>query len=203
MSGQWQDLCAARKKKQYDSIPKEWLIQLPPDDQLNVMDVPSKCGLLTSRELDITETVDVDVILRKLSTAEWSSVEVTTAFLKRAIVAQQLVRRKSFSLSFVLLNRSQTNCLTEIFVDRALARAKETDDYLRDNGKTMGSLHGLPISLKDQFTMQGLETIMGKHIRDILHIILNLSQGYVSWIGRVATNDCVLVEILYNCGMFI
>ena len=25
----------------------------------------------------------------------------------------------------------------------------------------MGPLHGLPISLKDQFTMKGLETIMG------------------------------------------
>ena len=91
MSGRWQELCAARKKKQQDSIPPEWLIKLPPDDQLNVMDVPSKCGLLTARELEITEIIDVDVILRKLSTAEWSSVEVTTAFLKRAIIAQQLV----------------------------------------------------------------------------------------------------------------
>lgn len=90
MSGSWRELCAARKKKRHDSIPTEWLIRLP-DDQLNVMDVPSKCGLLTARELEITETIDVDVILRKLSTAEWSSVEVTTAFLKRAIVAQQLV----------------------------------------------------------------------------------------------------------------
>lgn len=59
------------------------------------MDVPAKCGLLTARELEITETVDVDVILRKLSAAEWSSVEVTTAFLKRATVAQQLVRTYS------------------------------------------------------------------------------------------------------------
>jgi amidase len=92
MSNQWQELCAARKKMQYDSIPPEWLIKLPPDNQLNVMDVPSTCGLLTARELEITETVDVDIILRKLCSAEWSSVEVTTAFLKRAVVAQQLVR---------------------------------------------------------------------------------------------------------------
>lgn len=100
MSGQWQDLCAARKKKQHDSIPPEWLIQLPPDDQLNVMNVPSKCGLLTPRELEITETVDIDIILRKLSTAEWSSVEVTTAFLKRAIVAQQLVCLHFYKVNF-------------------------------------------------------------------------------------------------------
>ena len=100
MSGQWQDICAARKKKQHDSIPPDWLIQLPPDDQLNVLDVPYKCGLLSPRELEITETIDVDIILRKLSTAEWSSVEVTTAFLKRAVVAQQLVHLTHFKISF-------------------------------------------------------------------------------------------------------
>ena len=95
MPASWQQLCAARKQKQHDSIPPEWHIPSPPEDQLNVMDVPAKCGLLTARELEITETVDVDVILRKLSAAEWSSVAVTTAFLKRATVAQQLVRTYS------------------------------------------------------------------------------------------------------------
>ncbi|CDO71742.1 hypothetical protein BN946_scf184920.g26 [Trametes cinnabarina] len=48
----------------------------------------------------------------------------------------------------------------------------------------MGPLHGLPISLKDQFCIKGLETIM----------------GYAGWIGRVADRDSVLVEILYECG---
>lgn len=51
--------------------------------------------------------------------------------------------------------------MTEIFVGRALARAKEVDDILRDTGEPIGPLHGLPISLKDQFAMEGLETIMG------------------------------------------
>jgi amidase len=55
----------------------------------------------------------------------------------------------------------QTNCLTEIFVERALDRAKEVDRYLVERGEPIGPLHGLPISLKDQFTMKGLETIMG------------------------------------------
>jgi len=74
--------------------------------------------------------------------------------------------------------------LTEIFVDRALARAKEVDDYLKATGKPIGALHGLPISLKDQFPIKGLETIM----------------GYAGWIGRYADSDCVLVEILYEQG---
>ncbi|KAJ7781812.1 general amidase [Mycena maculata] len=163
----WEAVCARRKRAQLDSIPKEWIIQLPPKDQLNVMDVPHQCGLLTELELEITETIDVQTILDKLRLAEWSSVQVTTAFYKRAIIAQQL-----------------TNCLTEIFVDRALKRARELDEHLASTGKVVGPLHGLPISLKDQFAIKGLETIM----------------GYAKWIGRYAESDCVLVGILYECG---
>ncbi|KAI0717519.1 general amidase [Cerioporus squamosus] len=163
----WQDLCAARKQRQQDSIPKEWLIETPPEEHRNVLDVPRNCGLLTARELEITETDNVQTIFNKLHAAEWSSVQVTTAFYKRAINAHQL-----------------TNCLTEIFVDRALKRAQEVDDYLKVHGKVIGPLHGLPISLKDQFCLKGMETIM----------------GYAGWIGRVADSDSVLVEILYECG---
>jgi amidase len=36
----------------------------------------------------------------------------------------------------------------------ALARAKELDEYLQKNGKPVGPLHGLPISLKDQFRIK-------------------------------------------------
>ncbi|KAJ3880439.1 general amidase [Lentinula edodes] len=163
----WKIRCAQRKQSQLDSIPREWLIEAPPANQMNVMQIPRDSALLSIRELEITETVDVEVILQKLASTEWSSVEVTTAFYKRAIIAQQL-----------------TNCLTEIFVEKALQRAKELDDILQATGKVSGPLHGLPISLKDQFTMKGLETIM----------------GYVGWIGRYADSDCVLVEILYECG---
>ncbi|KAF5369049.1 hypothetical protein D9758_002948 [Tetrapyrgos nigripes] len=167
MTSDWQRRCAERKQAQLESIPAEWIIQCPPDNQLNVQDVPAKCSLLSAHELEITDTVDVDVILQKLRTAEWSSFEVTTAFYKRAIVAQQL-----------------TNCLTEIFVEKALARSKELDDILKTTGKVVGPLHGLPISLKDQFAIKGLETIM----------------GYAAWIGRYADSDSVLVEILNECG---
>lgn len=73
------------------SIPKDWIIKTPPESQLDVTSVPAKCGLLSSRELEITDTTDVEVLLIKLANGEWSSVEVTIAFYKRAIVAHQLV----------------------------------------------------------------------------------------------------------------
>jgi len=51
--------------------------------------------------------------------------------------------------------------LTEIFVDKALARAAEADEYLKVNGKPIGPLHGLPISLKDQINVKDIESCMG------------------------------------------
>lgn len=76
------------------------------------------------------------------------------------------------------------NCLTEVFVERALARAAELDEHLKRTGKVVGPLHGLPISLKDHICIKGLEATM----------------GYVAWIGKYSAKDAVLVEILYECG---
>lgn len=91
---EWKTLASRKKQALHDSIPREWLIpNFPISEHPNVIDVPRKCGLLTARELEITETTDVDVILRKLRTSVWTSVETTRAFYKRAVVAHQLVRR--------------------------------------------------------------------------------------------------------------
>ena len=88
----WKDIVAEKRARQAAAIPKEWQIAAPPDTVLDVTRVPEQCGLLSSKELEITNMADVAVILAKLSSAEWSSVEVTTAYYKRAIIAQQLVR---------------------------------------------------------------------------------------------------------------
>jgi len=163
----WQELAAEKRARQAASIPKEWLINLPSDDTLDVTDIPAKCGLVSARDLEITEVSSVAVLLSKISTGTWSSVEVCTAFCKRAVIAHQV-----------------TNCLTEIFIDRALERAAWLDEQLKLTGKVIGPLHGLPISLKDQIVIKGLETTM----------------GYVSWVGRVAERDATLTEILIECG---
>jgi amidase len=51
--------------------------------------------------------------------------------------------------------------------DKAFERARELDEYFSKHGTTKGPLHGLPISLKDQFHVRGVDTTM----------------GYVGWIG--------------------
>ena len=161
-SSDWQTRCAERRAKQLEQIPKEWIIDVPPKDQRNVLDIPKRCGLLTPRELEITDTTDVDLLLSRLTTGVWTSVEVTLAFYKRAIIAHQVVSPHAPFVVWHALKEPQTNCLTEIFVERALARAREMDEALRTTGKVVGPLHGLPVSLKDQFCMKGLETIMGQ-----------------------------------------
>jgi amidase len=45
--------------------------------------------------------------------------------------------------------------------DQALQRANELDDYFINYKTTQGPLHGLPISLKDQFHVKGADTTMG------------------------------------------
>ncbi|KAI0033140.1 general amidase [Vararia minispora EC-137] len=163
----WQEIVADKRAQRAAGVPKDWIVTSPSADVLNVIDLPRECGLLSARELEVTETTDVDVLLKKLASGEWSSTEVTTAFYKRAIIAHQAV-----------------NPLTEIFVEKALARAKWCDDQLKANGRPVGPLHGLPISLKDQLKIKGLET----------------SMGYVGWLGRPAEEDSVLTEILYEAG---
>lgn len=126
-------ILAERQEKQAH-IPQEWKLssELLSNLPTNVLDVPKTCGLLNKQELQITEVDDIDELLANLRSRKWSSVDVTAAYCKRAAIADQL-----------------TNCLTEIFFDRGMARAKELDEYLEKNGKPMGPLHGLPVSLKE------------------------------------------------------
>ena len=87
----WQDIASDKKQRQQAEIPKEWIITPPPEDVLDVTGVPASCGLLTPFELEVTELDDVGALLGKLASGEWSSVDVTRAYYKRAIIAQQVV----------------------------------------------------------------------------------------------------------------
>ena len=75
---------------------------------------------------------------------ELSAVTVTKAFSKRAAIAQQLIK-----------------CCTEMFFDEAIQTAQQLDDYLAKNGKTIGPLHGLPISLKGTMDVAGYDSTIG------------------------------------------
>ena len=55
----------------------------------------------------------------------------------------------------------QNNCLHEIFFEQAFARARDLDTHFKEHKGVVGPLHGLPVSLKDQFHVQGNDTSMG------------------------------------------
>ena len=94
--------------------------------------------------------------------------------------------------------------MTQIFVDRAIERAKELDKYLKDTGRTYGPLHGLPISLKDQVRIKGLESTIGKGFPpscfSLSEVATHTISGYTSWVGKYADDDAVLTKVLYACG---
>ena len=76
------------------------------------------------------------------------------------------------------------NCITELPSERALERAAELDEYYASHGKPMGPLHGLPISVKEHIAMKGLD----------------LNAGFVSWVGRIAPDDGLILKLLWNAG---
>ncbi|KAL5335172.1 amidase signature domain-containing protein [Aspergillus crustosus] len=141
----WEEIARSKRAARDSVIPTDWQLPLGqvPDDQLSVLDVPDKCGILTSRELEIT-SLEAPVLVQKILDREYSSYEVTLAFCKRAAIAQQLV-----------------NCLSEILFDRALDAAKLLDGDYAASGTSRGPLHGLPVSLKDCFHVEGTDAAIG------------------------------------------
>jgi hypothetical protein len=59
-----------------------------------VIDFPRKSGLLSERELSIT-ALSATQLVAKMGAAKLKAEEVVVAFLKRAVLGHQLVRRIS------------------------------------------------------------------------------------------------------------
>ncbi|KAK3945896.1 amidase signature domain-containing protein [Diplogelasinospora grovesii] len=145
----YRTIATEKRAQRWDKIPKDWRIPEAQfqDALINVMDIPVTCGLLNETERAITSDYDATALLEKLKARVWSVEQVVVAFCKRAAIAQQL-----------------TNCLTEIFFDEAIERARKLDlDHGGDKSreKDLPPLFGLPISLKDSFQVSGYDTSTG------------------------------------------
>lgn len=97
----WQVRTAEKRSQRDRLIPPAW--QLPSalvrglahpleasKNNLIELDIPRRSGILTDKELRITESYDVPGLLKSLASGELSSLEVVVAFCKRAAIAQQL-----------------------------------------------------------------------------------------------------------------
>lgn len=112
--------------------------QLIKNSPKNVTNIPRECGLLSPEEIAITEGYDAVALAETIASGKLTAVEVTAAFAKRAIIAHQV-----------------TSCLTEWFMDEALEAAKSLDEHFTRTGKTVGPLHGVPISIKEHMPLSG------------------------------------------------
>lgn len=91
VSEHWEQIAAEKRAARDALIPKEWNIGGSiASEVVDVMDVPARCGILSPAELDITET-DATTLVKLMVNNSLTSEAVTTAFCKRAAIAQQLV----------------------------------------------------------------------------------------------------------------
>ena len=77
--------------------------------------------------------------------------------------------------------------LTEILFEEATRQANELDEYFEKHGKLVGPLHGICVTLKDQFDVEGFDSTL----------------GYVGRAFKPAMQDCVLVSLLKQLGAVI
>ncbi|CAD6896555.1 unnamed protein product [Tilletia controversa] len=150
-----------RPTKQDDPTMEEPTNVYPSD---NVMGLPRQA--MPQDDLIITELSTTE-LLDQLATGKLSAVRCLQAFVRRAVLAQQVV-----------------NCLTDIFYKFALQTAQECDEFLAREKRVKGPLHGLPISLKDQFNVKGHRTVM----------------GYAAFLDVERTSHSVITELLLRAG---
>ncbi|ENH65809.1 Acetamidase [Fusarium oxysporum f. sp. cubense race 1] len=152
MKETWEARASAKRAATLDKIPLEWKLSSEDLERAHCQrDITGSFieQFICKEAVSITSLKTVG-ILNAVSEQELTTTRVVRAFCQRAAVAHQV-----------------NNCLHEIFFDQALERARYLDDYFAKHGTTLGPLHGLPISLKDQFHVKGVDTTM----------------GYVGWIG--------------------
>lgn len=153
-------------------ILPEYSIELPApaselaEKQFNAVKYLREHKLLTDEEFEITDS-PATFIVAKIAKGEWTSVQVFKAFAKRGTIGHQF-----------------TNCAMQLFPEEGLKRAEYLDEFFAKNGKTIGPLHGLPISLKEQMNYKG----------KITH------GGYVSMIDNIPEKHSITTQILENLG---
>ncbi|KAF5990107.1 general amidase [Fusarium bulbicola] len=114
------------------------------------------------------ETVDVEVLTGLLRDGKVSAVQVIHAFIRREVDIT-------------------TNCLTEICFDDALQQARKLDGFRQEHGQLVGPLHGVPVTVKDQSNIKGLDSTL----------------GYITKAFAPAENDAPLIETLKKLGVVI
>ncbi len=81
------------------------------------------------------------VLISKLQSRELTAVGVLRAYVAKAVGVSEVC-----------------SCVTEFHVDVALKRAEQLDGL---RSEVRGPLHGVPIAVKDDFDVEGMDTTLG------------------------------------------
>lgn len=84
----------------------------------------------------------------------------------------------------ILILNTKTNAITEVIFDDALKQAQELDREFQATKMVKGPLHGIPVTVKDQFNIKGYDSTL----------------GYVGRSFKPAAEDAVIVQILKDLG---
>ncbi|KAE8333041.1 acetamidase [Aspergillus sergii] len=119
---------------------------------------------------NITDIDNISFLLEQLRSGLYTAEQVARAYIQRAVIAHQL-----------------TNAITEPVFDDALAQARELDHHFQSTGELVGPLHGIPVTVKDQFNLRGVDTTL----------------GYVGRSFSPAAEDAVIVQMLKKMGAIV
>jgi len=72
----WQSIAQAKQQQNLQKIPQEWrlptdiLSKVSPKATYGVLDIPRSCGMLSEREVQLTENYDASALLVMLAKGE-------------------------------------------------------------------------------------------------------------------------------------
>ncbi|CUM66366.1 uncharacterized protein PRCAT00004030001 [Priceomyces carsonii] len=143
MTSSWKGIAEAKRNAVISKIPPQWRLDAIPSAESEPNCLEILLNLCTPFELEIANST-VKKLSQDIAAGKYTSLSVTQVFCKRAAYLHQL-----------------TNCCSEIFFERAIDKAKELDQIFSKTKKVVGPLHGIPISLKDQLNIEGLDSAIG------------------------------------------
>jgi amidase len=198
----WKTISSSAQQTLLESIPAKWRINTRSYDNLtDVSGVPITCGILSQKQIDITN-LTVTELAKRIRSRKFKATEVLEAFAARAAIAHQLVGVYT-SYARVLLITIQVFCLTDWWYDEALEDARRLDAIVERSDQPLAPLHGVPVAIKVCESSQHKPCSISQIIQDTYSV-----KGRVTTRGHIlnksnpvtANHDSDVVRIIREAG---
>ncbi|KAF7338607.1 putative amidase PB8B6.03 [Mycena venus] len=128
-------------------------------------------------------------IVYNIERGEWTASQVVSAYIAQAALAQKTTNCITEGKPFTRISACEEFNFLRVGNDvvmfsKALEQAQDLDAEFASTKKLRGPLHGVPLSVKDQFNVEGFDT----------------SIGYSERVGKPANSDADVVALLKAAG---